>query len=115
MHGQLCTYQCHAPPTPPGGRVGQYRGFAWGFVQMPLYSGINLGANPRGVPVPLVWDRHILLRNIHSKITRAIYTPIYTHITALQMPPPWGSVDRSNPPTMPLISPPYAPGGVGGA
>ena len=34
----------------PGGRVGQCRGFAWGFMQMSLYWGTNLSGNPPGCP-----------------------------------------------------------------
>ena len=86
---------------------------------MPLYAGINLGANPRGVPSLYpkcgTVQAHFV-RNIHSQnnwtyIQNHYY--YYTHITALQMLPLWGSVDRSNPNNAPN-SPTLCPGGGGG-
>ena len=53
--------------SPPGGRVGQYRGF----MQMPLYWGLNLSASPQGQGV---WNDCVQTSVINKQPFKLDYT-----------------------------------------
>ena len=92
----------HPPPSPRGGREGQYRGFAWGFMQTPLYWALISVQIPQGVwnnstrmNINRVAIAHALILNCIPKAWRT-YIQTYKHTTAYPWPTVCDPMPRAN-------------------